>query len=84
MPSSSDLQCAEFGLSQYFYLIHISTNVCFHTVGRSYFFLKSYFIYVCVCVCVGITRLRQMPHTKIDDYFKSELLGALGSSPKLF
>ena len=28
--------------------------------------------------------MRQMPHTEIDDYFKSELLGALGGSSKLF
>ena len=26
--------------------------------------------------------MRQMPHTEIDDSFKSEFLGALGGSPK--
>ena len=34
---------------------------------------------------MAITTLRQMrqvPHTEIDDSFKSDLLGALGGSPK--
>ena len=30
---------------------------------------------------VAVTTLRQMPHTEIDDSFKSELLGALDGSP---
>ena len=29
-----------------------------------------------------LMQMRQMPHTEIDDSFKSDLLGALGGSPK--
>ena len=33
---------------------------------------------------MAVTTLRQITHTEIDDSFKSEFLGALGSSPKYF
>ena len=33
---------------------------------------------------MAVTTLRQMPHTEIDDSFKSELLWALGDSPNFY
>ena len=36
-------------------------------------------------LCTTLTwQMKQMPHTEIDDFFKPELLGALGGTPKCF
>ena len=35
-----------------------------------------------ICYVMGVTTLRRMPRTEIDESFNTELLGALGGSPK--